>query len=188
MEQRTPQGTTRRTGRILRPAATALVESLGLCAPNAERPGHWQTADGFIAVNAGLIKEDFQDADDLLRVLVTIEPRDVQETTRSEIAKEFPDYKGMANDRRRSVWSRMLHISRLCRTRRVGELLNELLCLGVVIDRASVEVHRVSSSFCATVNMAILKNLLELYQNRSFLEIRRIDVERIARATTRTPG
>lgn len=181
MEQPRNPESTRRTGRVLRPAATALVEGLGLRTPSAERPGHWQSDDGFIAVNAGLVKEDFQDQEDRLRVLITIEPRDVQQTARAEIAKEFPDYKSMPAEDRRSVWSRILQISRLCRTRRVGALLNELMQLGVSIDRSTVVVHRVSSSFCATLTLSTLKQLLELYRQRRFVEIRRIDVERVDR-------
>src|SRR5262245_14984879 len=125
--------TRRDTSSFLRPIAHLFVDSLGLSSPTPEDPGHWKTADGFLVVSAGLIKDGFQKPNDRLRALIAFHPRDTQARTRARIEERFPQYATLDQEAKRAMWPRILNVGKVVRTERVQAIVQELEDKGVAL-------------------------------------------------------
>jgi len=175
-----PRRPRRDTSTFLRPVANELVEALELEAPTTADPGFWKTADGLVWVNAGLIKDGFTERDERLRVLISFDPKDLQNVAKERMRKEFPSYDDMDSTARRAVWARILQIGKQARAERVAQIVKDLDALGVDLPVHNLVVHRVSNTFFATVDLEILSRLAELHRDGVYTELRRINVQQVA--------
>lgn len=169
----------RDTSSFLRPLAQLMVDELGLTPPTPEQPGHWTTPTGFLTVSTALIKDGFQSKNDRFRALVSFHPRDTQTVTNERIRKLFPSYDEMPQEKRRQVWARILQIGKHARTERVSEIIRELEQKGIDVPVQSLQVHRVSYTFFVTVDLDLLKALVELHQD-GYEELRKIHISKVA--------
>ena len=93
---------------------------------------------------------------------------------RQEFADEEPSYSN-----RRKQWAFIMKTGKKLRTERVNKILYWLDANGIEIDANKVQVHRVSNSFYATVNLKALKQILKLRGQRRF-PLRRIRTDAFA--------
>ena len=171
-------GRRRDTSSFLRPIASLMVEALGLTPPTPDQPGHWTTQGGFLTVSADLIKDGFKNTGDQFRALISFNPRDTQTITDERIRKLYPNYDAMPQEKRRQVWARILQVGKHARTERVAEIVKDLEGRGVELPVHSLQVHRVSYTFFATVNLELLKALVALHQ-QGYEELRKIHISQV---------
>lgn len=171
------QRSRRDTSAYLRPVAQALVNALELRPPTTTDPGHWKSADGFVAISTALIKDGFTGPEQKLRALVAFHPRQTQEVVQQRIRREFPKYDTMTQEERRSHWSRILQIGKQARTERVSEILRELEARDIELPVHNLVVHRVSHTFFVTLDLPLLERLVALRAS-GFDELKRIHIEK----------
>src|SRR5262245_50204361 len=92
----TPSLMTRRDTRSLSGVGQVVANALGLESPAASNPGYWKRPDGFVTVNAGLLKDGVKDLEAPLRVLVSFDGRDVQSQVRQRIKESVGDPKTLS--------------------------------------------------------------------------------------------
>ena len=167
----------RDTSSVLTTAARKMEQALGLKPPRSDDPGYWKTPDNFISISAGLLKYTYKSIEDTFRVLISFEPRYVEKLQKAIFDRELPDYDQLPQEERRNLWGRVLRLRKQARAERINHILDELEEAGVPVARGSIEVHRVSHTFYAEIDLRTLYRINKLQRDHGFKEFRRILID-----------
>jgi hypothetical protein len=170
----------RDTSNVLRPVANDLVEALELAPPTASDPGHWKSPDGFITMSSSLIKDGYTGPGCRFRALIAFDPKDAPQNAKAKIAREIPNYESMPVEQRRAAWSQVMQLTKQARVERVAEIIEGLdIDHDIEIPVHNIQVHRVSNTFFATVDLEVLQGLVAL-RKKGWDALRRINIENLA--------